>query len=75
MRIFKIIYEYKGLNDSEVVYGNNKPEALRKFIKGQNLTDLISKLELKHISLVVHDWGGAIGFGYATRFPANLPSC
>lgn len=41
MRIFKIIYEYKGLNDSEVVYGNNKPEALRKFIKGQNLTDLI----------------------------------
>jgi hypothetical protein len=41
MRIFKIIYEYKGLNDSEIVYGNNKPEALRKFIKGQNLTDLI----------------------------------
>ena len=41
MRIFKVIYDYKGVQDSEVIYGNNKPEALKKFIKGQNLTDLI----------------------------------
>ncbi len=37
-----------------------------------DLVDLISKLELKNITLVVHDWGGAIGFGYATLFPENV---
>lgn len=34
-----------------------------------NLTKLVKFLELKDITLVVHDWGGAIGFGLATRFP------
>ncbi|MFZ4714421.1 MAG: alpha/beta fold hydrolase [Bacteriovoracaceae bacterium] len=38
----------------------------------QNLTKLIDHLNLKNITLVVHDWGGAIGFGYATRFPSNV---
>jgi haloalkane dehalogenase len=35
----------------------------------QNLTRLVQFLELKDITLVVHDWGGAIGMGLATRFP------
>lgn len=35
----------------------------------QNLTQLVQFLELKDITLVVHDWGGAIGMGFATRFP------
>jgi pimeloyl-ACP methyl ester carboxylesterase len=30
---------------------------------------LIASLGLKKIHLVVHDWGGAIGFGFATRHP------
>ncbi len=30
---------------------------------------LVSLLGLKKIHLVVHDWGGAIGFGFATRHP------
>ena len=38
----------------------------------QNLTELITSLNLKKVTLVVHDWGGAIGFGYATRFPDNI---
>lgn len=35
----------------------------------QNLEKLVSFLELKDITLVVHDWGGAIGMGFATRHP------
>jgi pimeloyl-ACP methyl ester carboxylesterase len=30
---------------------------------------LVASLELKQIDLVVHDWGGAIGFGLAARHP------
>ncbi len=43
------------------------PEAhsirLRKFIQ---------KLGLKNINLVVHDFGGPIGFGYAMNYPDNI---
>jgi cis-3-alkyl-4-acyloxetan-2-one decarboxylase len=38
----------------------------------QNLTKLVKFLELKEITLVVHDWGGAIGMGLATRFPGLI---
>ncbi len=37
-----------------------------------DLTDLINRLNLKNITLVVHDWGGMIGFTYATRFASNI---
>ena len=30
---------------------------------------LVRKLGLKQVDLVVHDWGGAIGFGFAARNP------
>lgn len=30
---------------------------------------LVSALGLKRVHLVVHDWGGAIGFGFAARHP------
>src|SRR5690606_36703964 len=35
----------------------------------QNTYKLIRMLDLKNIILIVHDWGGAIGFGLVTRFP------
>jgi pimeloyl-ACP methyl ester carboxylesterase len=35
----------------------------------QNAYQLIRFLDLKKIILVVHDWGGAIGFGLVTRYP------
>lgn len=38
----------------------------------QNLTSLIEELDLKNITLFVHDWGGAIGMGYATAHPKNV---
>ena len=37
-----------------------------------NLVALLEHLELKHVRLIVHDWGGAIGMGYATRFPERI---
>ncbi len=40
----------------------------------ENLTILIDSLNLDSLSLVVHDWGGAIGFGYATRFLDKIES-
>ncbi len=35
----------------------------------QNTYQLIRFLDLKKIILIVHDWGGAIGFGLVTRYP------
>ena len=34
-----------------------------------DLVQLIEHLDLKRITLVAHDWGGAIGMGAATRLP------
>lgn len=38
----------------------------------KNLMKLIETLDLSDITLVVHDWGGAIGFGSATRMPERF---
>ena len=38
----------------------------------QNLERLIEHLGLRKITLVLHDWGGGIGMGYATRNPDNV---
>jgi haloalkane dehalogenase len=35
----------------------------------ENTIALIKELNLKGITLIVHDWGGAIGMGVATRHP------
>ncbi|MDD3149097.1 MAG: alpha/beta fold hydrolase, partial [Candidatus Riflebacteria bacterium] len=38
-----------------------------------NLEALIESLDLKEpVNLAVHDWGGAIGMGYATRHPEKI---
>lgn len=37
-----------------------------------NLEKLIEHLELKKVSLIMHDWGGIIGMGYATRHPDRV---
>jgi haloalkane dehalogenase len=38
----------------------------------QNLEKLIETLALEDITLMMHDWGGAIGTGYATRHSENI---
>ena len=37
-----------------------------------NLEALMEHLALKKITLVLHDWGGPIGMGYAVRQPENI---
>lgn len=37
-----------------------------------NLETLIESLGLKDITLVIQDWGGPIGLGYAARHPENI---
>ncbi|MCP4541643.1 MAG: alpha/beta fold hydrolase [Chloroflexi bacterium] len=38
----------------------------------ENLEALIAHLGLENVTLVLHDWGGAIGMGYATRHAENV---
>jgi len=37
-----------------------------------NIEKLIEHLKLRDITLIVHDWGGAIGFGYAVKHLSNV---
>lgn len=52
-----------GLSDKPQQY----PYTLDQHI--QNVIQLVDSLGLKSLDLVVHDWGGAIGSGLATRRP------
>ncbi len=53
-----------GLSDKPQSY----PYTLETHIR--NLERLIEHLGLSDVTLVVHDWGGAVGFGWATRHPS-----
>ncbi len=50
---------------------SDKPQDYEYTLKNHidNLETLVQFLDLKNITLIVHDWGGAIGFGLATRHP------
>ncbi|HEX8925605.1 MAG TPA: alpha/beta fold hydrolase [Terriglobales bacterium] len=37
-----------------------------------NLVALVEALHLERITLVLHEWGGPIGLGFATRFPEKV---
>lgn len=52
-----------GLSDKPQQY----PYTLATHI--DNLDRLLTTLDLHEVTLVVHDWGGAIGFGWAARHP------
>jgi len=59
-----------GLSDKPQDY----PYTLEQHI--DNLESLLEdKLGLKQMALVVHDWGGAIGMGYAVRHPEKIKAC
>ena len=55
-----------GLSDKPQDY----PYTLAQHI--ENLERLLTSLELTDITLIVHDWGGPIGMGYATRHPGTI---
>lgn len=50
---------------------SDKPQDYEYTLKHHvdNICLLVEKLKIKNITLVVHDWGGAIGMGLATRHP------
>lgn len=37
--------------------------------RGNDLNELLDKLEIKNVALIAHDWGGAVGMRAATRRP------
>lgn len=48
----------------------NYPYTLEQHVT--NLEKLLAHLDVHNITLVMHDWGGGIGSGYATRHPENI---
>lgn len=61
-----IVPDHMGCGFSDKPSGHY-PYTLKTHI--DNLERLLTSLELKKMSLVVHDWGGAIGMGLAARHP------
>ena len=53
---------------------SDKPQDYNYTLKNHvlNLELLLNQLELKNVTLVVHDWGGAIGMGAATHNPKRI---
>jgi haloalkane dehalogenase len=46
------------------------PYRLRHHVS--NLEALLLRLDLSELTLVLHDWGGPVGLGFATRHPARV---
>jgi len=55
-----------GLSDKPQKY----PYTLHQHIR--NLETLLIHLDVQDVTLVLHDWGGAIGMGYATQHPEHV---
>ena len=63
-----IVPDHVGMGLSE------KPEHY-DYSLGTRIADieaLVASLGLKRVHLIVHDWGGAIGFGFATKHPEMI---
>lgn len=60
-----VVPDHIGMGNSE------KPEPYPYTLETRirDLASLVASLGLKRVHLVVHDWGGAIGFGFAVRHP------
>lgn len=53
---------------------SDKPESWPYRLEGHatNLVRLVEALDLRRVTLVLHDWGGAIGMGCARRVPERI---
>ncbi len=53
---------------------SDKPQSYNYILENHiaNFEYFVEKKSLKNITLIVHDWGGAIGMGYAVRHPRNV---
>lgn len=67
-RLRCIVPDHIGMGLSE------KPEGY-PYVLAQRITDieeLVAELGLRKVHLIVHDWGGAIGMGWAVRHPEQV---
>ncbi len=55
-----------GLSDQPAGYTYTIPTHI------ENLVKLVEHLDLKNVTLIVHDWGGPTGFGAAMRLPERF---
>ncbi len=55
-----------GFSDKPFIYNYTLSQHI------ENLEALVDSLQLKNITLVLHDWGGAIGMGFAERHPDKI---
>jgi haloalkane dehalogenase len=52
---------------------SDKPDIEYRFVDhAKYVNGFIEKLGLKNITLVIHDWGSALGFNYAMQHEANI---
>ena len=52
---------------------SDKPDLEYRFFEHMNYVEgFIEQLELENITLVIHDWGSALGFHYATHHQDNV---
>ena len=63
-----VVPDHMGMGKSDKP--QDYPYTLSRHI--DNLEKLTDHLELDDITLVVHDWGGAIGMGFAVRHPERI---
>lgn len=59
-----------GLSDKPQANNDGRPYTLELHIR--RLEALLEHLQIERTSLVLHDWGGAIGMGWATRHPERV---
>jgi pimeloyl-ACP methyl ester carboxylesterase len=64
-----IVPDHMGMGKSDVPRDPN-PYRLRHHIS--NLEALLLRLDLHDVTLVLHDWGGPIGLGFASRHPERI---
>jgi cis-3-alkyl-4-acyloxetan-2-one decarboxylase len=66
-----VVPDHVGMGLSDKPGDDRYEHTLRSRI--DDLEKLLDSLEIRRdITLVVHDWGGAIGMGYATRHPERI---
>jgi pimeloyl-ACP methyl ester carboxylesterase len=63
-----VVPDHMGFGKSEIPL--DKEYRLSQHV--DNIAQLLLKLDLHDISLVVQDWGGPIGFGFAVRYPERV---
>lgn len=65
-----IVVDHIGCGLSEKPCKSKYPYGLQR--RGDDLIELIEKLNLNRIALVAHDWGGAVAMNAATRIPERF---